>query len=99
MSYTCVEPGCDEPTRSNRGVYARCEYHRRVREAQAPAQPQATGTLVAALDRLKTLAKAADKARAAAEKLTRSALAAKAKADEADRAFREAMAELQEEPE
>lgn len=81
-SFDCKTPGCDGVAKSDRGPYCYCDRCRSRRGMStginAVADPS---SLLGKLNRMRTLARQADRARTKAEKLTREALAAKREAD------------------
>jgi hypothetical protein len=105
-TYDCKVAGCTGSTRVAMGPYAYlCDEH--AEAAKKRRRPQGYGDTASVArrlpvnptlaDKVKTLdraARSADKSRSAARKLTEQALAAKAKADEAELEFRQLVRDL-----
>lgn len=92
-TYYCTVPGCTNEARSDRGLYSKCDEHRKANvgnrsDRKGGASTNGNGTLAQRIAKLSTLARNVDKAKAAAKKKTEQVLAAKKHADELERELR-----------
>jgi hypothetical protein len=91
-THYCKFPSCTNEARSPVGRYAYCDQHQG--QSNGATGAKASGSVASRLGGLQAQAKAVDKLRAKAERLTRDALTAKRDADDAERSFRVALAAL-----
>lgn len=91
-THNCKFPNCTNEASSPVGRYAYCKTHQGAAKPKAVAAPDTS--IAGKLGALQAQAKKVDKLRAKAEKLTRSALAAKREADEEQMYFERLLSEL-----